>query len=78
MKPMTSSRVAAAAALCGAPLLADAEPAMSYLHTFGPAGDPATRLGWGLAIISIVVVVVITVLLLAAALRRRLPSADPR
>ena len=34
-----------------------AEPAMSYLHTFGPAGDPATRLGWGLGIVSIVVVV---------------------
>ena len=77
MKPMTSSRVAAAAALCGTPLLADAEPAMSYLHTFGPAGNPATRLGWGLAIVSIVVVVVITVLLLAAVLRRRAPIANP-
>ena len=29
-------------------------PSMSYLRTFGPAGDPATRLGWGLGIVSIV------------------------
>ena len=44
---------------------------MSYLRTFGPAGDPATHLGRGLGIVSIVVVLVITMLLLAAVLRRR-------
>ena len=44
---------------------------MAYLHTEGPAGDPATRLGWGLAIISIVVVVVIAGLLLGAIMRAR-------
>ncbi|MEO6897318.1 MAG: cytochrome c oxidase subunit II [Caldimonas sp.] len=74
---MKTIRRACAAALAGAPLLAGAEPAMSYLHTVGPAGDPATRLGWGLGIVSIVVVVVITVLLLGAVLRRRAPGADP-
>ena len=65
------------AALSGAPFLASAEPAMSYLHTYGPAGDPATRLGWGLGIVSIVVVLVITILLLAAVLRRRARNDDP-
>ena len=65
------------ATLSGAPFLARAEPAMSYLHTYGPAGDPATRLGWGLGIVSIVVVLVITILLLAAVLRRRARNADP-
>ena len=33
--------------------VAAAEPAMSYLHTYGPAGDPATPLSWGLVIVSI-------------------------
>ena len=75
---MKSARLAFAAALCGTPLLGQAEPAMSYLHTFGPAGDPATHLGWGLGIVSIVVVVVITVLLLGAVLRRRARLVDPR
>lgn len=65
-------------ALCGAPLVAAAEPPMSYLRTFGPAGDPATRLGWGLGIVSIVVTLVIAVLLLAAVLRRRARVADPQ
>jgi cytochrome c oxidase subunit 2 len=55
-----------------------AEPSMSYLRTFGPAGDPATSLGHGLGIVSIVVMVVITVLLLAAIYRRRAPAASPR
>ena len=65
-------------ALGGAPLTAFADPAMSYLHTHGPAGDPATRLGWGLGIVSIIVVLVITFLLLAAVLRRRARDADPQ
>ncbi len=75
---MRTSRRACATALCGAPLVAGAEPSMSYLRTFGPAGDPATRLGWGLGIVSIVVVLVITILLLAAVLRRRARDADPQ
>ncbi|MEP7245345.1 MAG: cytochrome c oxidase subunit II [Gammaproteobacteria bacterium] len=58
--------------------MARAEPAMSYLHTFGPAGDPATRLGWGLGIVSIVVVLIITLLLLAAVLRRRARVVDSK
>jgi cytochrome c oxidase subunit 2 len=75
---MRMSRWACMAALCGAPLGAGAEPAMSYLRTFGPAGDPATHLGWGLGIVSIAVVLVIAILLLAAVLRRRARVADPQ
>ena len=74
---MKARCLAAAAALCGAPLVAAAQPPMSYLHTFGPAGDPATRLGWGLGIVSIVVTLIIAVLLLAAVMRRRVRPADP-
>lgn len=44
---------------------------MAYLHTVGPAGDPATQLGWGLGIVSIVVIVVVAALLLGAIVRRR-------
>jgi cytochrome c oxidase subunit 2 len=64
--------------LCGVPLLVAAEPSMSYLRTFGPAGDPANRLGWGLGIVSIAVTLVIAVLLLAAVLRRRARLTDPQ
>lgn len=46
---------------------------MSYLRTFGAAGDPATRLGWGLGIVSLVVMVVIGLLLLVGVARRRPP-----
>ncbi len=74
---MKASRLAAAIMLCGVSVAATAEPTMSYLRTFGPAGDPATRLGWGLGIVSIVVTLVITLLLLAATLRRRARPADP-
>ncbi len=74
---MTPVRTSCVAATCCAPLVAVAEPAMSYLHTFGPAGDPATLLGWGLGIVSIIVVLVIAVLLLAAVFRRRAQAADP-
>ncbi len=74
---MRTSRAGCGVALCGWPLVAAAESPMSYLRTFGPAGDPATRLGWGLGIVSIVVVLVIVVLLLAAVMRRRAGSADP-
>ncbi|MFC5499712.1 cytochrome c oxidase subunit II [Caenimonas terrae] len=44
---------------------------MSYLQTHGPAGDPATLLGWGLGIVSAVVLLVVVVLLLAGLLRQR-------
>ena len=44
---------------------------MSYLHTFGPAGYPVTRLGWGLGTISISVVVIVGLLLLGGIFRRR-------
>ena len=50
---------------------ASADTPMSYLQTFGPAGDPATRLGWGLGIISVVVTLIIAVLLLGAIFRKR-------
>jgi cytochrome c oxidase subunit 2 len=74
---MKSRRLVAAFALGGAPIAAAAEPAMSYLRTFGPAGDPATRLGWGLGIVSIVVTLAVLLLLLAAVLRRRARPDDP-
>jgi len=48
-----------------------AETPMSYWHTYGPAGDPITKLGWGLGIVSIVVTVVIAALLLGGLFRRR-------
>jgi cytochrome c oxidase subunit II len=53
-----------------------ADTPMSYLHTYGPAGDPITRLGWGLGIISIVVMAVIAVLLLGALFRPRTKRAS--
>ncbi|GBG12834.1 cytochrome c oxidase subunit II [Novimethylophilus kurashikiensis] len=46
---------------------------MSYLQTFGPAGDPVTRLNWGLMLISIAVCVIIAALVLMGILRRRPP-----
>lgn len=46
---------------------------MSYLHTAGPAGDPVTRLGYGLGAVSVAVVLIIAALLLGAILRRRPP-----
>jgi cytochrome c oxidase subunit 2 len=45
--------------------------AMSYQHTFGPAIDPVTRLGWGLGIVALSVVIIIAVLLLGGIFRRR-------
>jgi len=47
-----------------------AETPMAYLHTFGPAVDPITRLGWGLGIVSILVIFIIGVLLLGGSLRK--------
>lgn len=67
----------AAASVLAAPALAIAAPPMSYLRTYGPAGDPTTRLGQGLGIVSIIVMVVIAVLVVAAIARRRVPPASP-
>lgn len=52
---------------------ARAETPMSYMHTFGPAGDPVTQLNWGLTAISVAVTVIIGALVLLAALRKRPP-----
>ncbi|HEX7384185.1 MAG TPA: cytochrome c oxidase subunit II [Burkholderiaceae bacterium] len=51
---------------------------MSYLRTFGPAGDPATRLGWGLGAVSLAVMAIVAVLLLVGVLRRRARPASAR
>ena len=56
------------------------EPPMAYHHTFGPAVDSITRLGWGLGIISLLVIIIIALLLLGGIFRKRgVDSApDPR
>lgn len=74
---MRLTRTSCAAALWGTSLSAAAAP-MSYLRTFGPAADPATRLDWGMMILSLVVLAIIIILLLGAVLRRRTPPADPQ
>jgi cytochrome c oxidase subunit II len=50
---------------------------MSYLHSFGPAGYPVTRLGWGLGLVACAVVVIIAGLLLGAIFRSRRAAAKP-
>jgi cytochrome c oxidase subunit 2 len=54
----------------------DSKTPLSYLHTAGPAADPVTRLGWGLALISIAVVIIIAALLLLAIFRKRPQDVD--
>ena len=49
------------------------EPAMAYGHTFGPAIDPVTRLGWGLGVTSLAVIAVIGALLVGSLVRGRGP-----
>ncbi len=49
----------------------DSNTPLAYLHTAGPAADPVTRLGWGLATVSIAVVVIVAALLIAAIFRKR-------
>jgi cytochrome c oxidase subunit II len=44
---------------------------LAYFRTAGPAADPITRLGWGLALVSIAVIVIIAVLLMLAIWRKR-------
>jgi cytochrome c oxidase subunit II len=60
-----------AAGLAALPGLAAAATPLSYLQTYGPAGDPVTQLGWGLGIISLVVLAIIVVSLLGGIFRRR-------
>lgn len=74
---MKSTSLLGAAALASRPASAATQPPMSYLHTFGTAGNPGNRLGIGLGIVSILVVLVILGLLLGALLRRRARLADP-
>jgi len=70
--------LSAALWLPAAAALAQVDGPMGYLFTHGPAADPATRLNWGLMIISALVTVIIGALVLYASLRRRppLPPAD--
>lgn len=51
-----------------------ADTPMSYMQTFGPAGDPVTRLNWGLTAISCAVCVIIGLLVLLAIFRKRPPA----
>ena len=51
--------------------MSDSNTPLAYLHTAGPAADPVTRLGWGLAAVSIAVVLIIAALLIAAIFRNR-------
>ena len=44
---------------------------MSYLRTFGAAGDPVTALAWGLIAVSAIVLLVVTIALLGGIARRR-------
>jgi len=58
----------------GCMLVAEAlhgETSMAYHHTFGPAVDRVTSLGWGLATVSLLVVLIIGVLLLVGIFRKR-------
>jgi len=73
---MKRATAAVAAGIAAVPAVAVAEPPMAYLHTFGPAGNPATSLGWGLGLISAVVTLVVGILLLVALLRRRVDAKD--
>lgn len=49
---------------------------LAYFHTAGPAADPVTRLGWGLALVSLAVVIIIAALLVAAIFRQRRGAGD--
>jgi len=49
---------------------------MAYHHTFGPAVDPITNLGWGLGLTSALVVAIIGVLLLIGIFRKRAASSQ--
>jgi cytochrome c oxidase subunit 2 len=49
---------------------------LAYFHTAGPAADPVTRLGWGLALVSIAVVIIVAALLVVAIFRKRHGAGD--
>src|SRR4051794_37225735 len=57
-------------------LAASSDTAMSYMRTYGPAGDPVTRLNYGLIAISVAVAAIIGVLVLIAAFRHRQPPTQ--
>ncbi len=44
---------------------------MSYQHTFGPAVDRITTLGWGLGSVSVLVIIIVSFLLLTGIFRKR-------
>lgn len=48
----------------------------TFMHTFGPAADPITRLGWILSAVAMLVVVVIGVFILVALFRRRATTGN--
>src|SRR4051812_45081131 len=50
-----------------------ADTPMSYMRTYGPAGDPVTRLNFGLTAISLAVSAIIGALVLIAIFRARQP-----
>jgi len=75
---MKTSRWALPLPLLVAPFCAAAAQPMSYLRTFGPAGDPVTQLGWGLGVVSVAVCVIVGVLLLYGTLKRRRAPLAPR
>lgn len=60
-----------AALAWAAPAAAVAEPPLSYLHTAGPAADPATALTWAMLILSILVTLVVATLVVVAAWTHR-------
>lgn len=64
-------------ALIARSAVAQAGGPMSYLQSFGPAGYPVTRLGWGLGLVACAVVLIIGVLLLGAIFRSRRSNAEP-
>lgn len=71
-----AGRIAATAAL--APVAALADTPLQYLHTAGPAADPVTQLGWGLAIISGIVLAGVCIALLLGLARRRPALTEAR
>ncbi|HEY8289895.1 MAG TPA: cytochrome c oxidase subunit II [Acetobacteraceae bacterium] len=74
---ITRGALTLADALIARSRTAHASGPMSYLHTFGPAGYPVTRLGWGLGLVACAVVVIIAVLLLGGIFRARRSTAEP-
>lgn len=75
--PLLATALLAACSKSGRPRIGSDATPMSYLHTYGPAGDGVTRLGYVLGGVSLAVIVIIAVLLLAALLRHRAPLSSP-